>query len=337
MFLLGLLSAGSVLGTVLGLAGEHWWPLDLLAHFPVQYALVLLLAMFIYAWQARWLILIPIAAALLVNSVLIAPLYLGRPAPADMHAPRLSVMLLDVDHRDHRHRAWRERDALISRLRQTIDDAPPASMSSATSTTVPGAAPSVDVIVIQGITRAWLAPLAETFRDYRLTSVARDDGFGIAVLARGPVQGSAVLRLVDAPIPAIEVMVTRGEERFAVLAVHAPPPTSTKRARLRDRILATVGRWAEAQVAHPVVVGNLSATLWSAPLRQILDACRLVTSQVGFGVQGTWPRTSWPLRIPVDQVLHGPSLTTTARAVRPLQGARRDVLRATLAPQRLPP
>jgi len=99
----------------------------------------------------------------------------------------------------------------------------------------------------------------------------------------------------------------------------------------RDRMLAGLGTWAERRDKPRVVMGDLNATPWSASLRGLLRESRLVNSQAGFGVSGTWP-SSMPAagRIPIDHCLHSLEVVTVAREVGPDVGSDHRPLKVAL-------
>jgi DNA-binding CsgD family transcriptional regulator len=121
--------------------------------------------------------------------------------------------------------------------------------------------------------------------------------------------------------------------RIAVLGVHTLPPVGADYAARRDAALAATAVWARAQRAAgraPVVLGDLNATPFSAPLRRLLADAGLVDSQRGFGLQGSWP-VGLPLRISIDHCLHDPTLATVTRALGPDLGSDHLPLRVDLA------
>ena len=68
------------------------------------------------------------------------------------------------------------------------------------------------------------------------------------------------------------------------------------------------------------------------PMRQLAANSDLVDSMVGHGIQHTWPRQLWPLRVPIDHLLHSPSLTTTNRRVGPFLGSDHRPVHTILGP-----
>ncbi len=299
---------------VLGLLGGLWWFFDLFAHFRLQYAVVLSIVTAVYACLRRWRIAVPLFAVLVIDIGLQLPLYYATPAPAAEGGIRFELTLFNVNADNSR------RDEVADFLR----------------------AGDSDVIVVLEVTAAMAGLLEETLarppHDYRIIARAREDSFGIALLTRVPVRHAGVIYLADSDLPAVEAVLEVAGQGIAVLAVHPPPPLSSALAEKRDRMIAAIAAWREKwspdEISHVVVAGDLNATPWSAPLRRLDDRSDLVNSLRGFGYQATWPRSLPPLRIPIDHVLHGPSLTTLSRSVGPWLGSDHRAVTLTLGAAR---
>ena len=305
--LTALLGFGCGGATVAGFAGSLWWRLDLFSHFRVQYAVLLAVVVVLCGLMRRPLAVTAAAALLAVNLALIAPFYLDSPAPAASGAPELDVVLFNLHHDNTEHepvtRYLRERDA--------------------------------DVIVALETTRAWFQALQEALPDHQLVGEWREDAFGIAVLSRLPSSHHQVLYLAGSSLPAVEIFLEHGDQRIALLAVHPPPPVEPGLARERDDIIAATAAWARnaaRNTDHVVVAGDMNATPWSHAMGQLTGPSGLVDSLEGSGIQMTWPAQLWPLRVPIDHVLHSPSLTTRRREVGPFLGSDHRPVHVSLAP-----
>jgi endonuclease/exonuclease/phosphatase (EEP) superfamily protein YafD len=91
-------------------------------------------------------------------------------------------------------------------------------------------------------------------------------------------------------------------------------PTSEERAGLRDAQLGFAADWAAEQEGAFLVVGDLNASPWSWPFRRLVADGSLRNSQIGFGLQPSFPATSNVLlRVPIDHLLHSDALIVTNR------------------------
>ena len=91
--------------------------------------------------------------------------------------------------------------------------------------------------------------------------------------------------------------------RVEVLSTHPLAPTTEARASLRDAQLEFAAEWASDQEGAFAVVGDLNATPWSWPFRDLIEEGQLRNSQIGFGLQPTFSATSIVLlRVPIDHL-----------------------------------
>lgn len=296
--LLTLGSGVGILCATLAWALPGPWYLDLFGHFRAHYALALALAAGLVGVGRAWRWLAVALALLAIGGAPLAPLWLASPGEAA--GPSLRVVHFNVLTQNHGYAAvgtW------------LLDQ-------------------DADLIFVQEVDAGWAATLAAMPGYRALAVVPRADNFGIAALAREglAVRASEVVALAE-ELPTIRVDLELAGRPLSLLSVHTLPPVSLRYAEVRDLQLAAAGRWAAARRgdgAAPVVIGDLNATPWSAPLRALIADAGLVDSQRGRGLQASWPTGGGLqalLRIPIDHCLHDPALVTTARRLGPELGS----------------
>jgi endonuclease/exonuclease/phosphatase (EEP) superfamily protein YafD len=302
-------SGGALVASVLAFFGSRSELIDLLTHFRMHYAVagaaVTVLAL---ALRSRELAALSLVTAIL-NLALIAPLFVppepGREVRTEP-GPPLHLLQFNV------LTANRARDTVAGFINRS----------------------GADVAVLEEVDQEWLDALAQGAPAYRrLIAVPRGDNFGMAVLGRRDadelVVGSTAVHHLGSTVgaaedsdepgrPAIEVHLRWAGRPLALLAVHTMPPTSLGHAALRDRQLTAAGHWAAGQDGPTVVIGDLNATPWSHGFKLIVGTGHLLSSQRGFGYQGTW-RAEWPalLQIPIDHCLHSRHVVSVAREIGP--------------------
>lgn len=161
--------------------------------------------------------------------------------------------------------------------------------------------------------------------DYEIIRPRSDDLiFGTLVLVRGD-DVSAVSHGFAASNPrAVAVTYTPPgwTVPVSVLGTHPLAPTDQERASLRDAQLGFAGEWATEQSGAFVVAGDFNSTPWSYPFRRLMGTTELLNSQVGFGLQPTFPTTSnLLLRVPIDHLLYSSDLEVTGRQLGPALGS----------------
>jgi endonuclease/exonuclease/phosphatase (EEP) superfamily protein YafD len=157
-----------------------------------------------------------------------------------------------------------------------------------------------DVIALVEVSQEWLDALAPSVEGYARIVAPRDDNFGVALFARGSVNGE--IRELANRTPNIFADVRVGDTAFRIVVVHPIPPMS---AALHDVLMDYFAELGALVRGDPrmVVAGDFNATPWSRTYATMKNASGLCDSRAGFGLQATRPADGWLLRIPIDHVL----------------------------------
>jgi endonuclease/exonuclease/phosphatase (EEP) superfamily protein YafD len=288
--------------TALGYLGGLSWALELASHFRLQYAIAAALLAPIAAWQAgrRWA-LASLAIAV-PNALSVAPLYLPRNVATVSGEPLVVASFNVATHNENI-------EAIVAFVAET----------------------DAHVTVLLEVSESLHDALAGLPAPHRLVLGApRGDNFGIAVVARVPVEA----RVVESQdLPFVEVILQHGGARWTLLGVHPVPPVGPVYAARRNASFADIAAWARAQTGPHAVVGDLNATPFSPRFQRLLTAGGLESTQPGHGYQATWPRHEpflWPLQIPIDHVLVGGGAFATSRHVGDARGSDHRPVHATL-------
>jgi len=270
--------------TAAGFLGGIWWGFDLAAHFRVQYGALLVPVVVILAGLRRRRTAVLAGVALLVNLALFVPLYLAAPAPADV-SDTLLILSFNVTASNP------ERASVIEFLRES----------------------EADIIFLHESSTDWEDALGRSGLPYRMVS-AREPGsvFGTLALVEEETVAS-VIPLGSSGQLSIEVITELGGETVKVLGSHPLSPVSSARAAARDEQLRSIGEWAAVQDSPVAVTGDFNASTWSRGFALVTGEADLINSQMGFGVQGSWPAGYSLLAIPIDHLVHSPDLTTVDR------------------------
>ena len=307
--LLWLGGVAATAGSVLGIFGDVAWFLDLFAHFRPQYAVVLLVAAVSMGLLHRRVVAGVFAGVFILNLVSLAPLWIApSPRPEDGPVVRLITFNVWTSNRQH--------ESVIDWLLEQ----------------------DADVLVLQELNREWFAALESGLTGYRSldASAIREDNFGMSVYVRDDMDASAQVVYLDGVggpaygaeagfrfgVPSMDAELNIDGRSVRLLAVHTLPPVSATYDQLRRRQLKAAGQLVSSLVGPNLIAGDLNATRWSAPLRQLLRATDLRDSAEGFGVQGTWPTGLWWTgMIMIDHVLASPEFDVVSRRVGPAMGS----------------
>ncbi|HEX2027369.1 MAG TPA: endonuclease/exonuclease/phosphatase family protein [Nitriliruptorales bacterium] len=300
-----VLAVPLLLATGVGYAAGRWWLAEVVGSLRPQYAIVLVVLGVLLAVTRRRATAILCLSAVALNVAPLAPLYLDRPAPAAAGAPVLDVMSLNV----------RIREADVQALAGYLRGAEP------------------DLVFLFATPPDVVTALRRAGVPYRIALAATPGvDLEIAVLTRLPVRRAEILPWgpTNRWNP-VEVVVEFDSRDVHLLAIHPVSPWGGGRTRMRNEQLAAVGRWAAARQGSAVVVGDLNTVPWSPAFRSALQHGRLIDSQVGSGIQPSWPSVAGPLGLPIDHALHSRQLTTVRRSVGPGFGSAHRSVRVGLA------
>jgi endonuclease/exonuclease/phosphatase (EEP) superfamily protein YafD len=267
--------------------GWVWW-LDVLANFRAQYVVALAILGLLVAvsrWRRTGFAVLGIA---LFNLFFVAPLYLGSPGESAAGAPGIRVMSFNLLSNNEN---FGEVIAFIE-------------------------ASAPDLVFLYEASRPWEVAMGSAAFDYEVIRGRSDNLiFGTLVLARDEV-GAVSFGFAEGQPRAISLQY-RPEGwpvDVKVLSSHPLAPTSEERAGLRDAQLGFAADWAAEQEGAFLVVGDLNASPWSWPFRRLVADGSLRNSQIGFGLQPSFPATSNVLlRVPIDHLLHSDALIVTNR------------------------
>jgi endonuclease/exonuclease/phosphatase (EEP) superfamily protein YafD len=277
-------------------AGAWVWWLDVLANFRAQYVAVLAILGLVIAasrWRRTGLAILAVA---LFNLGFVAPLFVGSPGQPVAGAPGMRVMSFNLLSTNESY------NEVIEYIEATAPD----------------------LVLLHESSRPWEVAMESSGLDYEIIRGRSDNLiFGTLVLAREEVE-------------AVSYGFAEGEGRaisllyqpdgwpgpVQVLSSHPLAPTSGERAALRDAQLSFAADWAAGQKGAYLVVGDLNASPWSSPFRDLISEGRLRNSQIGFGLQPSFSaNTILPLRVPIDHLLHSEDLRVRDRRLGPALGS----------------
>jgi len=296
MLLVGVPAVFVALVSLAAFFGRWVWWLDVLANFRVLYVVILALTGLIIV-LSRWRNLgYGILGVALVNLVFVLPLFVGSPGTSDPTAPSIRVMSFNL----------LSSNESFSEVIDYIDTVDP------------------DLVLLHEASRPWEIAVTSARLDYQVIRPRAESlVFGTLVLVRQ--EGiQAVSHGFAANQPrAVELSYrpTGWPDPIQLLSTHPLAPTDAGRAALRDAQIRFAAEWAEGREGAVIVVGDLNATPWSWPFG-LLTGAGLRNSQLGFGIQASFPATSvFLLRVPIDHLLHSEALRVRQRYLGPALGS----------------
>jgi endonuclease/exonuclease/phosphatase (EEP) superfamily protein YafD len=244
--LFSILTCGSLLGRL------HWL-LDLLSHYHLQYTVALTLCLLsLLLLRSFRLYLVGILAALLVNLALLAPFFLppstNTARAAGVDSP-LRVMALNIS----------TSNAGYGQVVALIRDRQP------------------HIVFMSEVREDLLVLLREQLADsypYLHAEPSRMT-LGVAFLSRQPFLAVQTIMPGGRGRRYLQAELEWQGESIKVVGIHPLPPVNGEWAASRNREIALMGQVANASTQPFILLGDLNASPWSQPMRQLLIGTHL--------------------------------------------------------------
>jgi endonuclease/exonuclease/phosphatase (EEP) superfamily protein YafD len=267
---------------------------ELMSHFRVQYLLVQFVSGVILllgaerAWMKRALIL------LLLNLVPIAPYYFPQRDAAV--TDKLKIIQLNLLYNNQS----------VDKVFKLVKDVDP------------------DFIALEEYTYQWdkkLQGLRGKF-PYCL-SVPTDHPFGIALYSKRKFLKQNVEYYGDGflKIPTLNTEFLLGKEKVSLLVTHPVPPSGVEGAHFRNLQLEEIAKHRQTYDKNLIIAGDLNTSQWSSYFQDLVHTTGLSDTQLGFGVQASWPSMQLIIQTPIDHVLVSENFVVLDRRLGPDVGS----------------
>ncbi len=218
-----------VLCTFAGLFDKWLWPCDLSTHFRVQYLIFLLLLLVPFGFARKWILLGTFGAAVVVNAILIAPLYLPKeamPLSSQQNNQQLKVMQINLN----------SRNAEFKKVHDCIEEIDP------------------DVVCIQEVSAIWKSYFRLNLKNhpYQLV-VPREDNFGIAILSKTRLDNEVSKYFIDG-VPTLIADVVVDQMPVTIICTHPTPPMNPQLYDLRNNQLEGIAALVKNQKNRVICV-----------------------------------------------------------------------------------
>ncbi|MDY6945222.1 MAG: endonuclease/exonuclease/phosphatase family protein [Pseudomonadota bacterium] len=288
-------TAGLWLALLGGLLGRLAWPLDLLAHFRIQYAaLFVLLAGVLLALRRHALA----AVAVLGCAISVVPLFpylMTEPGTAAGTTTR------DETFRLVSFNVW-FRNPDMARTAAYIEKS------------------QADAVVLLELTppqAEMLVPLLPTYPYHHI----EPSRMGAAVFTKWPVLSAESVPLSPGGAVAARLALDWRGTQVNVLGVHLNWPLGPRNSEFRNQELNELVRFSKAQQGPLLVAGDFNLTPWSEYFSDALQESGLQDAARGFGLARSWPAQFAPAGIRIDHCLLSSQWRSVATRIGPFLGS----------------
>jgi endonuclease/exonuclease/phosphatase (EEP) superfamily protein YafD len=301
--------------TVVAFAASAWWVFDILTSYRPQFALILIIAVVVLAALRCWRTLVVAIVALALNAVVVAPVFTGHQRPAAVASPLLTIAHLNLQ----------SRPGDLPGIHRWLESSPADIIVFLHTATRTANSLRNGVGQYRMIYPTYLGQNAEGHSRYYPSSpeviVMSDQSDAIATAPTASDLPSAAV-LIDAHI---------GHVLVHLLGLHTLSPGTGARQATRNAELAAVGRWLRRTPRPAIAFGDFNVTYYAPELQNLLHTGHATSSQLGFGIQATWPHQFRPAGIAIDQSVYTGQLTVVARHRGPSLGSEHRSLIVTYA------
>lgn len=291
---LRLTSKLAILGTVgvwlcllAALLGQLAWPLDLFAHFRVQYAALFVLFACVLMLLRRFWVAVAAAMGFGVSIVPLLPYLASEPVPTAVATTQQETFRLVS------FNVWFRNPDMV-RVAEYIEKS------------------QADAVVLLELTppqAEMLVPLLPTYPHYHIDS----SRMGAAVFTKWPVTSAESVPLAQGGAVAAQLMLDWRGTPVSVLGVHLNWPLGPRNSTFRNQELDSLVAFSKAQRGPLLVAGDFNLTPWSEYFGDALEHSGLHDAALGFGLTRSWPSQFAPVGIRIDHCLlsrHWQAMTT---------------------------
>lgn len=262
---------------IAALLGRLAWPLDLFAHFRVQYAALFVVFACVLMLLRRFSIAVVAAVGFGVSVVPLLPYVVGEPvASAVASAREKTFRLVSLN-------VW-FRNPDMARVAEYIEKS------------------QADAVVLLELTEPQanlLLPLLPTYPHYHMDT----SRMGAAVFTKWPMLSAESVPLSEGGAVAERIMIDWRGTPVTVLGVHLNWPMGPRNSDYRNRELDAVVGLGKAQRGPLLIAGDFNLTPWSEYFSDALEQSGLHDAAVGFGLARSWPAQFVPVGIRIDHCL----------------------------------
>ncbi|HEY0684279.1 MAG TPA: endonuclease/exonuclease/phosphatase family protein [Steroidobacter sp.] len=291
--ILGLI--GVWLSLLAGLLGRVAWPLDLFAHFRVQYAALFVLLAVVLLLFRKYLHAGAAVVGVVISAVPLFPYVMGEPVSTAIAMPReetFRVVSFNV---------W-FRNPDMARTAEYIEKS------------------QADAVVLLELTppqAEMLRPLLPSYPHYHI----EPSRMGAAVFTKWPVLDAESMPLAQGGAVAARVKLDWRGTPVTVLGVHLNWPLGPRNSEFRNQELGRLVQISKQQPGPLIVAGDFNLTPWSEYFSDALEESGLHDAARGFGLARSWPAQFAPVGIRIDHCLLSPQWRSVATHVGPWLGS----------------
>ena len=270
-----------------------YWIIDILSHFPFQYALASLVLMSVCIWRKA--ALPAVLSGFLVVFNISAIINAGE-----------TIQASTIQASGQAGSVFKVYSANIYRFNKDL-----AKLEHDLAKTDP------DIVLLIEVTSGHLEPLKPVIRNFpyhvEFTPVGIL-GIGVVLLSKFPVLDHQTRQMSDRGNVLLKAILDINQKKVAFYALHYRNPAYIEGFPVRKEQFLLLADEVADKSMPVIVAGDFNATPFSPIFRKLLKISGLKDSREGFGWQPSWPTYFPPLWIPIDHILVSPEIQVHKRS-----------------------
>jgi endonuclease/exonuclease/phosphatase (EEP) superfamily protein YafD len=165
---------------------------------------------------------------------------------------------------------------------------------------------NADIVLLLEITPAHISKLNTLARHFRYHIVYTPVGtykLGVALLSKFPILDNKVKKLSQAGNVMLEATLNINNKKVIFLGTHSQNPVFVKDFSERKRQFLELGQYIYTTSLPVIVAGDFNATPFSPIFRELINISGLKDTRLGFGWQPSWPTYAPIFWLPIDHIL----------------------------------
>jgi endonuclease/exonuclease/phosphatase (EEP) superfamily protein YafD len=185
-----------------------------------------------------------------------------------------------------------------------------------------------DIIGLEEITDNWISALKAIEKNYPYRIIKRSQNdfsaFGLALYSKYPLTDPKIKYYgrfhpsSQSTIPSISALIQVDHQPLRLIVTHPVPPNVFE---YRNSQLASMAADRKRYEKNLIILGDLNTSQWSPYFQKLIQQTGLRDSQLGFGVQPSWPNQPLWIRTPIDHILVSPDIRVLSRSIGPEVGS----------------
>ncbi|MEM6526916.1 MAG: endonuclease/exonuclease/phosphatase family protein [Chloroflexota bacterium] len=267
--------------TFASLAGQFYWALDVLTHFTIQFALLLLLCLIAgAAARVNWRYLLVMVVGLVPNLVILYPYYLpSAPAQAAPGTDAMTLVSINV------YAGNNDFEAIVDYV---LENDPDLVLFTEARYEF------IEHLEQSEFATAYPHVYAEPSRWTR----------GLMFASKTPFTSAETIYTTERSRFLSVVMDWQGQP-VTFFSVHPLPPLNSRWTQSRNDVYTAYVEYVNAVETPLIMVGDFNAAPWSSPLRQLTASTGLQPGAYGHGIRPTWFYLG-VIQAPLDYMLVSP-------------------------------